>query len=137
MTDLSITYQPPSADEFIGLRNSVGWGCPDKETVTEGLKNSLFSVCIRLHGELIGYGRVIGDRAFTLYIQDVIVKPAFQRQRIGTNIMDEIMNYIKSSYKKGCMVCLMASKGREGFYKKYDFIERPNEKFGAGMIQFI
>jgi hypothetical protein len=31
----------------------------------------------------------------------------------------------------------MATKGREAFYKKFGFIERPNEQFGAGMIQFI
>jgi hypothetical protein len=31
----------------------------------------------------------------------------------------------------------MAAKGKENFYKKLNFIERPNEHYGAGMIQFI
>ena len=31
----------------------------------------------------------------------------------------------------------MSSKGRENFYKSFGFIERPNEKFGAGMIKIV
>lgn len=35
------------------------------------------------------------------------------------------------------MVNLMAAKGKEPFYKKFGFIERPNDKHGAGMIQYL
>jgi predicted GNAT family N-acyltransferase len=126
-----------TVDEFIDLRNSVGWGIPEKQAIAIGLENSLFSVCIERDGQLIGYGRVIGDRGFTVYIQDVIVKPAFQKQGTGSNIMSIIMNHIKENYGKGTYVGLMASRGKEEFYKRFGFIERPNDHFGAGMIQFL
>jgi hypothetical protein len=35
------------------------------------------------------------------------------------------------------MICLMSAKGKEPFYARYGFLERPNAEFGAGMIQFI
>lgn len=31
---------------------------------------------------------------------------------------------------------LGASKGKEGFYEKFGFISRPNDKLGAGMILY-
>jgi predicted GNAT family N-acyltransferase len=51
-------------------------------------------------------------------------------------IVSDIMKYIKEEYPKGTMVCLMSAKGKENFYKKFGFVERPNENYGAGMIQF-
>jgi ribosomal protein S18 acetylase RimI-like enzyme len=60
-----------------------------KDAIAIGLENTLFSVCIEREGQLIGYGRVIGDKGFTVFIQDVIVKPEFQRQGIGSKIMSK------------------------------------------------
>ena len=40
-------------------------------------------------------------------------------------------------YAKGVFVNLMSAKGRESFYKQFVFIERPDDKFGAGMTQWI
>jgi len=137
MNDISILRRSATAEEFIEMRQSVGWGHPEKEVVSIGLKNSLFSVCAEKDKKIIGYGRIIGDGAFTLYIQDIIVKPEYHRIGIGMKIMNEIMEYINDEYTKGTMVCLMSAKGKENFYKKFGFIERPNEEYGAGMIQHI
>ena len=35
------------------------------------------------------------------------------------------------------MINLQAAKGKEGFYKKFGFIERTNENFGPGMHLWI
>ncbi len=137
MKDIRIVRRTVSAEEFIEMRQSVGWGYPEKEVISIGLKNSLFSVCAEKADKIIGYGRVVGDGAFTLYIQDIIVKPEYQRLGIGMKIMSEIIKYIIEEYPQGTMVCLMSAKGKEDFYKKFGFIERPNEVYGAGMIQLI
>lgn len=137
MDGINIIKRTITADEFIDMRKSVGWNYPDKELVLKGLNNTLFSVCAEYENDIVAFGRIIGDDAFTLYIQDIMVKPDYQRTGIGMAIMTVIMTYIKESYSKGTMVCLMATKGKEDFYKKFNFFERPNEYFGAGMIQFI
>jgi hypothetical protein len=49
------------------------------------------------------------------------------------------MTYIKSKLDQGeiAYVALMAAKGKEGFYQKFGFEERPNDHLGAGMTQWI
>jgi len=34
-------------------------------------------------------------------------------------------------------IVLVASKGKESFYRKFDFIERPNDTDGAGMHLWV
>lgn len=136
MNGVNILRRSASAEEYVEMRQSVGWWLPEKDVISTGLKHSLFSVCAENNEKIVGYGRIIGDGAFALYIQDIIVKPEYQRLGIGMKIMSEIMKYINEEYSKGTMVCLMSAKGKENFYKKFGFIERPNEKYGAGMIQF-
>ena len=31
----------------------------------------------------------------------------------------------------------MCSKGRENFYEGFGFVQRPNKRFGAGMIKIV
>ena len=63
----------------------------------------------------------------------------FQKQGLGRLLMEKIMDYLHSQLKTGYrfMVCLMAAKGKEEFYKKFGFIDRPNENFGCGMHQWL
>lgn len=137
MSDLTILKRPASVEEYLELRQSVGWTSLQKEVISIGLKNSLFSVCVEKDNKIIGHGRIVGDGAFTLYIQDIIVRPEYQRTGIGMKIMNEIMNHIKQEYFNDTMICLMSAKGKENFYNKFGFIQRPNEEFGAGMIQYL
>jgi GNAT superfamily N-acetyltransferase len=84
-------------------------------------------------------GRVIWDRGYVVYIADVIVRPEYQGQGLGREVMTSIMNEIRGYLKPGyrIMISLMAAKGKEEFYKKFDFIGRPNEMTGEGMFQWI
>lgn len=126
-----------TVDEFIDLRSSVGWNYPNRKAIYNGLVNTEYSVCIEKDDELIGYGRIIGDGGIMFYIQDVIVKPKFQNLGIGKSIMNRLIKYLRDTYLEGVAVGLFSAKGKENFYKKFGFIERPNETFGAGMIQYL
>lgn len=107
----------------------------DAELVQKGLSNTLFSVVVRNDTqEIIGMGRVIGDGAVYLHIQDVIVHPAYQRQGVGKLMMRHIMDFVDRTAGKNTNVGLMSSRGREKFYSDLGFIERPNDRFGSGMI---
>ena len=72
-----------------------------------------------------------------IYIQDVIVRPEYQRKGIGSLIMKELLSFAEKSGGKHTNIGLMCSKGREAFYKDFGFIERPNENFGAGMFKIL
>lgn len=128
----------PSAKEFNYLTNSVGWGTRNNLIVEEALKHTLYSLCVYDDNDLIGYGRIIGDKTIFLYIQDIMVVPEYQNKHIGTGIMENLLNQI-NEYKKinpNIRTYLGASKGKESFYEKFGFISRPNDDLGPGMILY-
>ena len=130
--------QTPSAEEFNYLTNSVGWGTRKNNIIDEALKNTLYSLCVYDDTKLIGYGRIIGDKTIFLYIQDIMVIPAYQNKHIGTKIMENLLKQI-NVYKKinpDIRTYLGASKGKEPFYEKFGFISRPNGDLGSGMILY-
>ncbi len=127
-----------SVDEFNYLTDKVGWGTRDINVVEESLNNTLYSVSIYDDNEIIGYGRIIGDKTIFLYIQDIMVVPEYQGQKIGTKIMNELLKKI-DEYKKinlNIRTYLGASKGKEEFYEKFGFKTRSSVGLGEGMVLF-
>ena len=49
------------------------------------------------------------------------------------------MTRIKADLKPGyrVMISLLAAKGKEAFYNKFGFVDRPNDNFGCGMHQWL
>lgn len=135
---IKIIERIPTPDEFNNLTDAVDWGKRDNKIVEEALKNTLYSICVYDVDKLIGYGRIIGDKTIFLYIHDVMVIPEYQGKKIGTKIMEKLLEQIEK-YKKvnpEIRTYLGASKGKEGFYEKFGFVSRPNEELGAGMILY-
>ena len=126
----------PTPIEFNMLTKSVGWGIRENNIVEEALNNTLYSLCVYDNDKLIGYGRIIEDKTIFLYIQDIMVIPEYQSQKIGTGIMNKLIEKV-NEYKKinpNIRTYLGASKGKESFYEQFGFISRPNKELGAGMI---
>ncbi len=137
---MQITYKEytPTPEEFNNLTEAVDWGTRENKIIEEALKHTLYSLCVYDENKLIGYGRIIGDKTIFLYIQDIMVIPEYQGKKIGTGIMNKLIEKI-NEYKKvnpEIRTYLGASKGKENFYKKFGFISRPNEELGAGMILY-
>lgn len=125
-----------NVDEFNLLYDSVGWGAYDKKISKKALNNTYYSVSIYDDNKIIGYGRLIGDGICFMYIHDVMVMPEYQNKKIGTSIMNKLIEKIETIEKENSdvRVYLGASKGKEGFYKRFGFIERQDADLGAGMI---
>ncbi len=126
-------------DTYLLLRKSVGWKTLSKEQAQRALEGSLYTVVVYDDGQAVGMGRLVGDGAVICYIQDLIVVPGHQGMGIGGILMNELISHVKSIQLEGTelMLDLMCAKGRESFYKKYGFIERPNNDLGPGMIQYL
>ncbi len=126
----------PTADEYNYLISSVGWGNLDNNIIEEALKNTLYSLCVYDDEKLVGYGRIIGDNSIFLYIQSIMVVPKYQNKKIGTGIMENLLNKIDEYKQKNpeVRVYLGASKDKEKFYEKFGFISRKDADLGEGMI---
>jgi len=135
---MNIRYEKNSLTGVIlaDMRNAAGWGITSVRAAETAIKNTPFSITVFDSEKVIGIGRIIGDGALVWYIQDVIVLPEYQGKGIGSNIMSQLMSYAKSNSIPGenITIGLMSAKNKEGFYQKFGFRNRPNEREGSGMV---
>lgn len=127
-----------TVEDYNTLRKSVGWNIIKPVRAQKGINNSV-SFVAEDSGRAIGLARLISDGGYVSAIYDVIVLPEYQGQGIGKALMKQVMEYIMNDLEEGenQMICLFAAKGKETFYKQFGFEERPNEKSGAGMTQWV
>ena len=128
-------------EEYMKLREAVGWGLFPLEEAEAGLSNS-YIWCLRdneASRRPIGIGRVIWDHGYVMYIADIIVIPEYQGNGLGRVIMEKVMDFTHEQLKPGYkfMVSLCSAKGKDEFYKQFGFVSRPNDDFGPGMHQWF
>lgn len=136
-TEVKFFEQAPNADDFVALRELIGWGRVPIETAQLSLEHSLYAVSAYYDQKLVATGRVVGDGFMYFYIQDVIVHPASQGLGLGTQIMEYIESYLNKTCSRGATVGLLAAKGKESFYKQFNYVERSGEQLGKGMCRFV
>ena len=125
---IKIVEDIKDVDIYMSLRDKVGWIKLTRSQAQAALDNSVKVFTVFDDDRPIGMGRVVGDKAVISYIQDLIIIPEYQSKHIGSMLIEHIISYVKS---------LMCAKGREQFYKKHNFIARPTDALGPGMIQYI
>lgn len=123
-------------EEYNNLFDEVGWGSYDYEISKKALENTMYSVSVYDDKKIIGYGRLVGDRICYVYIHDVMVLPEYQHKKIGTKIMNKLIEKIEQIKLENpyVRVYLGASKDKEDFYKRFGFITREEADLGKGMI---
>lgn len=117
--NIEITESTMTPLEYVGLRNRAGLSPKSVEAAKTGIPNSLYSVCVRENGKLIGMGRVIGDGACFFQIVDVAVDPQKQGQGFGKKIMLKIESYLDRAAMKGSYVSMVADEPE--FYQKLGY----------------
>ena len=133
---ISIKENVNSIEEFNYLYDAVGWGSYDEKVSEKALANTMYSVSVYDDDKIIGYGRIIGDGICFLYIHDVMVIPKYQNKKIGSQIMNKLLekvNQIKIEYPY-VRDNMGASKGKEKTYERFGFIKREDANLGSGMI---
>lgn len=137
---MKLTYTNEiSVADYNMLRENVKWGALDEEQAAAGLQNSAFIITCKDGDKTVGSARVIWDGGYVVYIADVMVLDTYQLNGIGREMITRLIDTLRKQLKPGwrMMVVLCAAKGKEAFYKKFDFIERPTDILGAGMFQWL
>lgn len=128
-----------NAKQFLEIYNSVGWEAPTFNQVECALKNSTAVFSLEIEGKPIDMVRIIGDGGMSFYIKDFAIIPEYQNQGLGSILLDEVENYIKTSLPSGWAVSLelISSQQGQAFYEKHGFEPRPNDWDGPGMMKMI
>jgi GNAT superfamily N-acetyltransferase len=124
-----------TVEEYLTLREAVGWGRRDEQMVARALASALFTVCVEHDGNIVGCGRVIGDGGLYFYLQDIIVLPEFQGMGLGTRLMESILGYLQEHAAPGAFVGLMAASGASTFYTQFGFAPRPPDRPGMFRVE--
>ena len=124
-----------AVEDYQALRRAVGWEKLTDQQAQQGLTYSTYVVGCYEGEKIAGCMRVLWDRGYIAFFSDIMVMPAYQRRGIGRHMVELALEFMKAQLKEGwkIKVTLAAAKGKEPFYKKLGFEERPNELAGAGM----
>jgi len=118
---MNISYNAPSAMEYVSLRLKTGMGTKDLSKAEIALKNSLFIVTLWDEDRLIGFGRIVGDEGITYVVSDIMVDPGYQGKGLGKIIMKEIDSYLEQNTDQYAYVCLIANKPADKLYSQFGF----------------
>jgi len=103
------------------LWKSIGWRPRKIKKWTEVLSKTKIMFTAWHEKKLIGTGRLIEDGIMCM-LYDIGVHPKYQKQGIGTKILEKLINEIKN--KKYASIGLFAwkeNKANISFYKKHGF----------------
>lgn len=83
------------------LYREVGWTNYIKQPkmLEQALKNSLLVIVAFAEERLVGLIRVVGDGYSIVFIQDILVLPAYQRKGIGRRLVEEILATYPTVYQ--------------------------------------
>ena len=72
---MDLPSEPPTVDEYVRLRREAGLTVRTKEQARPALKNSWLWVTVRIDGQAVAMGRVIGDGGWYFHIADMATLP--------------------------------------------------------------
>lgn len=87
-------YTEYNEAEILGLYASVGWTAytDDPAALRNGFANSLLTLAAYEEAALAGLIRVVEDGHTIVFVQDILVRPQFQRRGIGSVLLQAVLN---------------------------------------------
>jgi GNAT superfamily N-acetyltransferase len=130
---MEILFQmiPPPKEQYCALFETTGWNREYQASPEElmcALGNSQFVVSAYDDEQLVGFGRVITDDVLHAMIYEMIVHPDYQGQRIGSEILEKMIQWCKEHRIRD--IQLFCARGKRAFYEKNGFVARPEDSPG-------
>lgn len=93
-----IVYRPFRSeyiDQVCAVYQENGWTnyLDNRTKLIRAFRQSLYIVGAFCDDELVGFIRCVGDGEYILYIQDLIIRPAYHRQGIGTALIRQLFTH--------------------------------------------
>ncbi len=122
MTYIIKEYKNYNEQEILDLYKSVEWDLyiVDPTMLKNAYNNSLKTYGAYVDDKLVGIIRVVGDGYSVVFIQDLLIRPEFQRQGIGRALMQRIIDEYKGVYQMHLLTD--NTEKTIGFYKSMGFI---------------
>ena len=110
-----------SIDDVLHLYQAVGWTnyTNQPQMLAQALSHSLATYLARDGEKIVGLVRLIGDGFSSVFVQDLIVLPTYQRQGIGSTLMKQALSDYKDTYQ--IQLATEQTEKNLGFYRSLGF----------------
>ena len=132
---IEIVEQTPTVQQYQEIIKAVGFRGHDPAAVETALKNSIFAACAIDNDEVVGLGRIVGDGAISFLLTNVIVHPSYQRQGIGSRIVEKLCGLMDSLPYKNVVLEAVPLPGLESFYERCGF--KSSRGAPPGMVRWF
>jgi len=105
--------------ENLYLKNEWFLYTKDIDKLNRSIQGSLYVKTAWDNNQLVGLIRVVGDGESIVYIQDILVRPEYQRQGIGTVLMNDVLERFKECRQKTLLTG--QSDKQDRFYRSLGF----------------
>ena len=108
-------------EDVLHLYQAVGWTnyTNQPQMLEQALPHSLV-VYLAFDGEkIVGLIRLVGDGFSSVFVQDLIVLPSYQRQGIGSSLMKQALEDFKEAYQ--VQLATEQTEENVGFYRSMGF----------------
>ena len=108
-------------EDVLHLYQAVGWTnyTNQPQMLEQALSHSL-AIYLALDGDtVVGLIRLVGDGFSSVFVQDLIVLPSYQRQGIGGSLMKEALEDFKETYQ--VQLATEQTEKNVGFYRSMGF----------------
>jgi len=109
-----VAARTPGFTDYNRVRSGAGLSAKPVEAVERALANTIYGVRVERAGEVVGFGRVVGDSGLYYEVVDVAVLPEHQGNGLGAAIMDSLMGYLRQNAAPGAFVGLHAGRDSPG-----------------------
>ncbi|MBR6665772.1 MAG: GNAT family N-acetyltransferase [Lachnospiraceae bacterium] len=83
------------------------------------LMTSYFHIAVYEKEELIGYIDCVSNGVTDAYIQDLMVRPDYQGKGVGTDLMNQMIKYLKE--KRIYIISVVFEESLKPFYDRFGF----------------
>ena len=112
------TIKDIDKNKLVELFKSVGWKTAEyPNRLYKAIKNSDCVISAWINDELVGLISTISDGYINVFITYLLVKPEFQKNNIGTELMNRICIYYKGFGRR----IVSTELDKEKFYNKFGF----------------
>lgn len=120
-----IVNRLPTIAEQTRIAQSIAW-VQEGEEMTRTAEESIACATVAEDtntGEAIGCAFAVGAKDSFYYIREVMVMPAYQGHRVGTALVQGLIDWLKANASHKATVGLFTGEHLAGFYKQFNFFQ--------------
>lgn len=107
-----------SAKDLSDLREAVGWNRMESE-YSNPLMMSFYHIAVYEDDKMVGYIDSVSNGVTDAYIQDLMVHPDYQGKGVGTELMNQMITYLKEN--RIYIISVVFEESLKPFYDRFGF----------------